>query len=289
MRLITVCWAISIICFHAVSAPLELSDTIQPAFDSTQSYFTSIVVTQFKDIYLLESKQQEIYRINPQGTILNRNGGFGWTEGLFDTPIDITILSGLNIIVADYNNQRLVRFDRDLNFVAATDNKNEDTIFRFPRSLATSKLGDVYVLDDENNEIIRLQSGLKAISYLGGVGYKKFALQRPIKVRIDPNQVLNILDASGMIFQYDCFGTPVQIVESPDKLKAVSLAFWKDTILLLAAQNRLWVWSKIKKEWSEWSDFLQSDRNPWTDICTFNDELFLLHSIGKIDVYQNTE
>ena len=51
--------------------------------------FNAISVNEFDDIYLLESKFSEVYRLDQNGNILNRNGGFGWGLGQFDCPRDL--------------------------------------------------------------------------------------------------------------------------------------------------------------------------------------------------------
>ena len=107
--------------------------------------FVALEISQFGDIYLLEANNHEVNRINSAGIVLNRNGGFGWEEGQFDTPIDIAIGSGLDITIADYNNHRIVRFDRYLNYITIFPNPDSDLEILYPYSVTVSKLGDIYI------------------------------------------------------------------------------------------------------------------------------------------------
>lgn len=60
--------------FGTVPAQFRFEKTIKPQEAKEGAQFTSIAVTEFDDIYLLESKFSEIYRLDQNGTILNRNG-----------------------------------------------------------------------------------------------------------------------------------------------------------------------------------------------------------------------
>ncbi|MDO9547411.1 MAG: hypothetical protein Q7J65_00390, partial [Candidatus Marinimicrobia bacterium] len=130
-----------------------LEREVKPTPVPKSAQFSSLTVSQFGDIYLLESKGQEIYRLNSKGEVQSVNGGFGWKEGRFDTPMDINISSGLNLLVADYNNHRIVRFDRELNYLTTYPNPNSDFELSYPRSVALTNLGEIFILSDENAEI----------------------------------------------------------------------------------------------------------------------------------------
>ena len=117
--------------------------------------FNAISVNEFDDIYLLESKFSEVYRLDQNGNILNRNGGFGWGLGQFDCPRDLCF-SGLDVIVADQNNHRLVRYDRQLNYIATQDLRSDSRRLIYPMSLTASQINELFILSGETAEILRL-------------------------------------------------------------------------------------------------------------------------------------
>lgn len=210
---------------------------IKPELSSENVNFTSISVSKFGDIYLLESNNHEIYRIGDSGKILNINGGFGWQEGNFDTPVDITFSSGLNIMVADYNNHRLVRFDRELNYIASFPGENDDIKIAYPISLAASNFGEIFILEEENAEVVKFDIQKTNVSRFGGAEFGRYALSYPIQIRLSEKGTLNVLESDGRIVQFDRFGTPIAIIYPPENFEASCMILSNSKIILLSSTD----------------------------------------------------
>ncbi|MCG2716916.1 MAG: hypothetical protein L6422_11735 [Candidatus Marinimicrobia bacterium] len=245
--------------------------------------FSSIAVSRFGDIYLLENKRHEIYRLKDDGKILNVNGGYGWGEGQFDTPVDISIASGLDLIVADYNNHRIVRFDRDLNYITSYPDPNSDYQLSFPRSVILSVLGEIFILEDENSEIVRLNIRQNDITVFAGIEYGRYSLMEPQLIRMTKSGLITVLEKSGKLLQFDRYGAPMIQLSASIESEVLSMVLINDDVLItLAKEQYLLYYSKSLDEW--FSPVISGLDVPRQFIAgTYkNDQLYLLHSSGRI-------
>lgn len=259
---------------------------IAPSFGERMVRFSSLTVSQFGDFYLIESKGHEIYRLNPTGQILNISGGFGWEEERFDTPLDITMASGLDLLVADYNNHRIVRFDRELNYLTSYPDPNSDIELSFPRSVAMTNLGEIFILSDENAEIIRLSVSQNSVLKFGGIEYGAYALTNPLLIRINQSGIIHVIEENGRILQFDRFGTPIKRLRVPIEAEIRDMAVAGDDIILLVFNKEPIVmqYSAKKQTWLRLQIEDLPESNSWVSIKYRNDNLFLLTSGGRIFV-----
>ena len=77
-------------------------------------------------IYALDGEANKLLKISSDGELLNRIGGFGWSDEQFDLPVDIWV-TGLDIFIADQNNHRIQRYDIELNFISSLEGVSEET------------------------------------------------------------------------------------------------------------------------------------------------------------------
>jgi WD40 repeat protein len=250
---------------NLVISQIHFLHEIKPELSRESVNFISISVNKFGDIYLLESNNHEIYRISDSGKILNINGGFGWQEGNFDTPVDINFSSGLNVMVADYNNHRVVRFDRELNYIASFPGENDYIKIAYPISLAASDFGEIFVLEKENAEVVKFDIQRTNVSRFGGAEFGRYALSYPIQIRLSEKGILNVLESSGRIVQFDRFGTPITIISPHENFKASCMVLLSNNkiILLSSKDNEILLYSSL---------FNQANQRKTTP--TKNEELF---------------
>lgn len=107
------------------------------AFDINASGFI-VVADKFKN---------EIIKIDTNG---NQIVTIGDTEDAasFDFPIDV-FSNALSVYVCDYNNHRVQRFDKDLNFISqlsTRESENSEESFGYPVASVTSDIGDLLFL-----------------------------------------------------------------------------------------------------------------------------------------------
>lgn len=72
----------------------------------------------------------------------------------FDNPADLFITDQGEVYVADTNNNRIVWFDKDLNFIDEIKGFNNNDTFKQPQGIFVTKDNQLYVADTENQRIV---------------------------------------------------------------------------------------------------------------------------------------
>jgi len=233
MRLLKVL-IIGLLSLDISTAQLQFVRQISPDYPDEGLVFENMVVSSFGVIYLTESTRHEVYRLDRKGKILGRNGGFGWEKGNLDTPFDLSLSTGLDVFVADYNNHRIARYDRLLNFLAVFPESGQDYGLLYPRSLAVSSQGEIFILEEDHNEILRIEQESRELIRFAGIGYGTYALKNPLLIRINSQGILHILEEAGTILRYDRFGTPLGRISNQLSKGSHGLVLLKNNILLFS-------------------------------------------------------
>jgi len=273
--------------FEGLFAQFQYAKTIQLQGVRAGAQFIAIAVSEFDDIYLLESQFSEIYRINQEGMILNRNGGFGWGTGQFDHAADLGI-SGLDILVADRNNHRIVRYDRNLNYITAQDLRSDLHPLIYPVSLAASQINEIFILSVETAEVLRLYIEKNEQTWFGGIEYGSYALNRPVSLRLNEKGILTVLQRDGSLVQFDRFGTPLMLVPNAaeELSEAIGLVCIKNDWLVLSANPAgLRMYDPKEKKWQR-PDFSGYQIPQEIASAAFtNERLYLLLTNGAVVVF----
>ena len=161
-------------------------------------------------IYVADAGNHRIQKFSERGDFLEYRGGFGWSGENFDKPFDIYAKSVLDIFVVDQNANRIVRFDKDLNYISslvADDIENNDLIFGYPSGIAVSKRGDIFVVDGENKRIIKINSFGNPEMSFGGFENLDFRLKQPFQIAVSPDNEIFVSDISlRKVIVFDYFG-----------------------------------------------------------------------------------
>lgn len=197
---------------------------------------TALSIDPLGNLYVIDRGTNEIIKIEKHNDKIQRTGGQGWKGAALDEPIDINTPNGLDIYVADYGNHRIIRYDRNLNYVSSypTEEKTQsiERIFGFPRSIAFSRFGDLFILDGENNRIIKINSSNKIERTFGGVAAGKGRLIKPMKIRVSNRDRVYVLD-SNQILVFDIFGNYIKTIGQGIFTRLHSIALNNDTLYAL--------------------------------------------------------
>jgi hypothetical protein len=174
--------------------------------------------------YISDTGSDEIYKYDTLGTFIKEAGGFGWDNNSFDDPVDI--------FVSDKNNHRIQQYDKDLNYISqlsTRDSRNNDEVFGYPLSCATSLQGDLYILDSENNRVIKFDLFGNFIQNFGGYDAGDFSLEKPVKLAVSPVNNIYVLDKSRIIV-FDQYGNGTESIHLGDSFKNLNIVFNKLTV-----------------------------------------------------------
>lgn len=186
--------------------------------------------------YVTDTGSDEIIKLDTLGHKLKDAGGYGWTESTFDYPADV-FATPLNIYVADKNNHRIERFDKDLNFISqlfTRNNENSAQRFGFPLSCATSNQGDLYILDSENKRVIKFNSFGQFVQNFGGFDAGAFSLVNPQKLAVSPSNNIYVLDERRLVI-FDQFGTGTGIMNLNENF--ININILGDNLSINSLQN----------------------------------------------------
>jgi len=94
------------------------------------------------------------------------------------------------------NNDRIQRFDKDLNFLSLFSGNNSDSEinFAYPTCIEISRIGDLFLLDTDNNRILKFSLTGEYQLEIGSNDAGIYALSNPINFTIDQFGNIFVLD-----------------------------------------------------------------------------------------------
>ncbi len=162
------------------------------------------------NLYVADTGNNRIQKFNSRGEFLKEVGGFGWATEQFDRPVDICAKTGLDVFIADYNNERIERYDKDFNYISSyysDESLSEDLQFGFPRAVTISNHGELFIIDGENYRILKINSfGEPELSF-ADYRWAEGKLEGPHQIAITSDDIVYVSDTTDRrIARYDYFG-----------------------------------------------------------------------------------
>ena len=136
-------------------------------------------------------------------------GGRGWGENQFDDPAGIDARFGIEIYVADYGNHRVQRFDKNMSFIGSLytrENPDPSQRFGYPLDIALSRLGDLYIIDSENNRVLKVNTFSSVERTFGTIDGGEGQLHSPKCIDIGEDDRVYVLE-DNRVAVYDLFGS----------------------------------------------------------------------------------
>ncbi|TKJ41231.1 hypothetical protein CEE37_06080 [candidate division LCP-89 bacterium B3_LCP] len=228
--------------------------------------------------------------MNLDGGALRHIGGPGSGNDQFSDPSDICAYSGLDIFIADSGNDRIVRLDRNLNYLAqfhTLDRTQSDLTFERPQSVLLGRRGDLFIADGSNDRILKIDpSGQPIFSfgyYGGGVG----PISEPKRIEPAPDGSLHVLDICGRVTHFDEYGgylsaTTAVLAGSPTGLAISESAIW------VCSDSLLWIYDHYQRQTAVFTpEELKIEASvTFVDIAIRRENIWLLDSDGSIHHYQ---
>ncbi|MGE5681196.1 MAG: NHL repeat-containing protein [Bacillota bacterium] len=206
---------------------------------------SAITVNPAGMIYIADKTNNEIYKFDTEGRELKSIGGYGWDEAAFDSPEDVSA-TVLYVFVADRNNHRIQILDKDLNFLSQIKGNepssrqqsgNDELRFGYPVSCVTSTLGDIFILDSENRQIIKLNTQGQLVSRFGNYQSGDYELNEPKDMTISPDNKLLVLDKKELLV-FDQYGNGVGKIKLDMDAARINIA---QNSMVLNSENKLYI------------------------------------------------
>jgi tripartite motif-containing protein 71 len=184
------------------------------------------------NLYVADTGNQRIQKFDAAGNVLAAIGGFGRGSERFNEPVSVWAGNGLDVFVADFDNGRIERYDKDLHYIStlrASSGWAEALSFDFPLDVFFSPQSELYCLDGENRRILKLDPrGTPQIAF-GGVDSGEGRLGSPERIRVTASGRVLASDADGgRVVAFDTYGNflfsfgedrldrPAGMAETPD-------------------------------------------------------------------------
>lgn len=223
-----------------VQLELRKTITIPSPVQPEQPHYAAIAVNARHDIYLADVALNRILRIDSTGHLLREVGGFGWNPLQFDRPLDIWAGNALDVFVADYNNHRIQRFDRALNFVTTIDNdpaRDERLQFGFPVAVTYSRFGELFIVEQEHRRLVKFDGAGRPTASFGDYDWGAGTLREPVALAISPQDEVFVADvARRAVIRFDYYGNFLQEILLDSIAQPIALAAGNSELCLLAGQ-----------------------------------------------------
>ncbi len=171
--------------------------------------------------FVADAGASQVLKLNKEGAVFNTAGGYGWDAGGLTSPVDICA-EAVYVLVADEENNKINKYDKNLNLAGTVYKKESlftDEIFGYPLSVAVSTLGDLYVLDGENNRVVYYNFFGDYKGNFGGFNSGFYTLDRPRRITALKNS-LAVLDGRDLVI-FDLFGNYIQKYQFDEKFISV--------------------------------------------------------------------
>jgi sugar lactone lactonase YvrE len=239
-------------------------------------------------IYVVDKKMNTVKKFSSTGDSLAQVGGYGWSDETLQQPTDVVAPNGLDVYVADYANHRIQRYDNNLNFVstlASKGGKVASVSFGYPRSVAVSGLGSLFILDNENIRIIKISVDKSIERIFGGLEAGKGRLRSPTRVRVDSDENVYVLDGKRLVV-FDPFGNYLKIIADSIFSNPQNFNIYQDTLYVIDCDVII-VLSKNGEILREINIVAQSGSDSYSvDLAVYQRKLYILtlHGIHVLDL-----
>lgn len=171
-------------------------------------------------VYVVDAGRHLVVKMSSDGDSLAAVGGFGSGQLQFRNPRGVVAGRGADIFVADRDNHRIVRLDRNLEYlseISTRDGDLEQERFGYPTDVALSRQGDLFVLDTENRRVLQFDPLDRFVRSIGEIGSGRGRLVDPQRIEIDRQDRLYVLDRTPepTVRVYDPFGSYLRDLRGP--------------------------------------------------------------------------
>ncbi|MBI5019827.1 MAG: NHL repeat-containing protein [Ignavibacteriales bacterium] len=187
-------------------------------------------------IYVYEKSRNAILKYSSAGESLATLSGFALSKNSFAEPTDICSPSDLDLFLSDYTNHRIIQYDRSLNVTAIWQSDNQyssmNNIFRYPKSIDIDHLGKLYLIDGENNRIVKIGHSQKVERTFGGFDAGKGRLLNPKRIRV--NNIGNIfVQDNNRIIVFDQLGNYISTIADDSVKSMISFCMYDNEIIVI--------------------------------------------------------
>jgi DNA-binding beta-propeller fold protein YncE len=144
-----------------------------------------IAVDPVGNLYVADTGNDRVQKLNPDGAYVEEVGTFGWDEGQFNRPVDVaTNRGGLEIYVADSRNNRIQVFSPHFRVLGQLGGRNVEGPLRLGTlgGISVSDIGEIVVTDTDVDQVFQIDTYSLTDRSYGGQGYGAGRVRLPAGV-----------------------------------------------------------------------------------------------------------
>ena len=164
---------------------LEPGDDLEPEARPEHRSPAAIAVDHRGDLLVADTGNHRVVILDSVGRVLGEYGGYGWDEGQFDGPSDLSIYAGFFTYVLDRGNRRVVRFDVDGLYVDEIVSEGEAGS---PVAIAVGRSGELLLVDEDSQSVLLRSQFDEQLEPFGRFGAVEGGLVRPTAIDVGPRR-----------------------------------------------------------------------------------------------------
>jgi len=245
---------------------------------------SSISCSRGEFIFVADAGTNKIYKYNSEGIQLANYGGTGLGKYGLNQPVSIDASNGLDVYIADYNNNRIVRLDYSLNFIFMFDfnlynptAESSKKIFS-PVSVSMLSSDELFILCDAGNyKAVRMKNFNDIDIFFGQMSDRMI---NPVKITRGSLLDLWILEKnSNELMNYNNLGIFVRSIKMPAELKPISVTYFDKNLYILFSKE-IYVYDLNKSKFSK--SYTLPEMNDIKDINLLVQETIIISTKYKV-------
>lgn len=198
---------------HPPPTSIELLEFIGPGLTDTDDLRAPVDVDFDLNghLFICDLGNSRVIKLDEMHELVKEVGGISAGVEQLISPVAIASGNGLTMYIADSQRRRLVRYDRDLNYVdyfaQYNDGSGSPVIIGQPQNLYIAQSGEIYISEADRNRILILDALFNYQSEVGGFGYGIGEVSSPQGLVKNESDKLFVADSdNGRIVVYNELG-----------------------------------------------------------------------------------
>jgi tripartite motif-containing protein 2/3/tripartite motif-containing protein 71 len=284
-------WLLALLPQIAGARQLEKVSRLSPPYDSFKPQVpVAVALSPTNQIFLLDARLAVLTELTADGKLVRQIGGPGSGLEQFSDPADVCATSGLDLFVADRGNDRIIRLDRELTYLAefkSLEGTPHDLSFENPKSVLLGRQGDLYIADGSNDRILKIDPTGRPVFSFGEYGAISGSLLELCRLESDPRGGLWVLDLQSQVTRFDEYGGYIRQIRAETAGIPRGLAVTENTVWV-GSDSLLWAYNREERTAVQYkTETLQLSADATLiDLAFRGGLLWLLDSKGAIHQYQ---
>jgi hypothetical protein len=193
------------------------------------------------NLFILDSENNKLIKYDSEGKFTKEIGGWGWGNLNFDKPVSVDATDGLNVYVSDYYNHRILRYNKQLEYISTLFTRFNDDVksrFGFPTVIAVDQFSNLFLYENENKRLLKFDQNGNVDRSFGGYESVSVKITDPLKIEVNYENNLFVLE-KGNVYIFDNWGTSSGIVKLDSGKIVKNFCIQKDKIYILPDKSEI--------------------------------------------------